>query len=608
MCKHCIELLAPAKNVEVGMAAINSGADAVYIGAPQFGARAAAGNSIEDIARLASYAHKFNCRVLATLNTLLTNEELPAANILAWQLYEAGADALIIQDMGLLETDLPPIRLHASTQCNNRTAEHVRWLKDVGFSRAVLARELSIEQIREIRSATSIELEVFIHGALCVSYSGQCYMSECLRKRSANRGECAQMCRLPYDVLDADGKELIHGKHVLSLFDLDRSAYLKELIDAGVTTFKIEGRLKDENYVKNIVSYYHNILQSLDNVSRTSFGQTDIWTLANPEKTFHRSATDYFLHQRSRPMANLDTPKSTGEKVGTVIGIGQNSVTISSPATLNAGDGICIGSEGFQVYASDVKDDKTVVLWDKAHSDIDRRKLHIGQVVFRNFDKSFNEQLTHLRQQRKLPISIELNEDDNGFCLIMETANGIKAQESFTYPKQPATNIEKARQTIITQLGKLGDTIFVLSEPVKVDTDNWFIPISVLNEWRRKVASKLDELCSKHYLRQPQQAINHACYYSEQPLDYQANIHNDKAAEFYLQCGAVIGKDTTTVTELMRCRYCLKYEMGWCKNKQRATDTPKEPLYLRLGKDIMPLQFDCKRCEMVIKKDMRYEN
>lgn len=602
MSKPKVELLAPARDADTGIAAINSGSDAVYIGAPRFGARSAAGNTIEDIERLACYAHKFNCRVLATLNTLLSNEELRQANSMAWDLYNAGVDALIIQDFGLLETNLPPIRLHASTQCNNTTAEHVRWLQEVGFSRVVLARELSIEEIRRIREATDIELEAFVHGALCVSYSGECYMSECLRGRSANRGECAQMCRLPYDLLDTDGNELIHGKHLLSLCDMDRSAYLKELIDAGVTTFKIEGRLKDESYVKNIVSYYHNILQSLPDISRPSCGTSSSLGDANPAKTFHRSATDYFLHDRSRPMANHETPKSTGEQIGTVAAAGQDRVTIKSDATVNTGDGICIGSEGFQVQEAVAESGRITLIWDRVHSTVDPSKLHTGQTVFRNYDREFSDMLSRFRPQRKRQAEIHFEETADGFRLTM-TTDGISASKEFTYQKETAQNTEKARLTVKTQLGKLGDTIFEIAAPPTVNSGDWFLPISVLNDWRRQVARQLEQACTEHCERLPQQPIRHAPYYSDEPLDYRANIHNDKAAQFYNQCEAVTGPDITTIDNLMRCRYCLKYELGWCKNKQQAAAVPKEPLYLRTGGEKMRLQFDCKRCEMRIKNN-----
>src|ERR1035437_1229160 len=342
---HYIELLSPAKNLECGLAAINHGADAVYIGASSFGARAAAGNTLEDIATLVQYAHKYRSKVHVALNTILTDEQLPEAEKLIWEVYNAGADALIVQDMGILQLNLPPIALHASTQTDNRTVEKVKFLQDVGFSRVVLARELSLKQIAEIASQTDVELEAFIHGALCVSYSGQCYMSQANCGRSANRGQCAQYCRLPYHLVDADDNVLVKNKHLLSLKDLDQSDSLEEMLEAGVTSFKIEGRLKDADYVKNITAYYRRkldaILDGSTRYRRASAGRTTILFEPNPEKSFRRSNTDYFLHGRKPDIAQLETPKSLGEPIGKVTYIGRNFFEMQNGTLLNNGDGLC---------------------------------------------------------------------------------------------------------------------------------------------------------------------------------------------------------------------------------------------------------------------------
>ncbi|MBQ7697728.1 MAG: U32 family peptidase, partial [Paludibacteraceae bacterium] len=366
-----LTLLAPAKNVETAQAAIQAGADVVYIGASAFGARQAAGNSLEDIARLVQYARPYGVQVLVTLNTLLRPDEVQPAVRMAWQLYEAGVDALIIQDMQLLRHRLPPIRLHASTQCDNRTKEQVVRLQRLGFHRAVLARELSVEEIRAIRQVTlqdnpnhPIELEAFVHGALCVCYSGRCYMSEQLMNRSANRGECAQMCRMAYDLLDRQGNELqdesghpIHQQYLLSLKDLDRSAYLNELIDAGITTFKIEGRLKNSDYVTNVVAYYR---QKLDAIIRdraadplyepsSAVSQYAYSFTPDPERTFHRSQTDYFLHGRTPAMASWQSPKSTGQPIGTFLRTDGKWLILRllPDVELHTGDGIGFGNDGF---------------------------------------------------------------------------------------------------------------------------------------------------------------------------------------------------------------------------------------------------------------------
>ena len=472
-----LTLLSPARDKEVAIAAIEAGADAIYIGAPKFGARQAAGNSIDDLAEVVQYARRYGVQVLVTLNTLLTDEERKEAVAIAHELYRIGVDALIIQDLKLLKENLPPIRLHASTQCDNRTPEQVAYLRDLGFKRVVLARELSIDEIRAIHEAVpDIELEAFVHGALCVSYSGRCYISEVLAGRSANRGACAQYCRMAYDVLDAEGNEVpdeegkpIHQRHVLSLQDLDRSAYLQELIDAGVTTFKIEGRLKDKDYVTNITAYYRDklsVFSNQDSVIRRSF-------VPNPEKTFHRGATDYFLHGRTRPMANWLTPKSTGEYIGEVLEVRGNMlrVRLESGVMLHNGDGLTIGTEGFSVNGID----GSLIKINKAVEASSGRFTVIP--LYRNNDVEF---LRSLHSERKIPVDIVLSETEEGFRLRI----GEK-EKDFVYPKEPAKNEAKALETIENQLTKLGDTPYI-ARRARVETKPYFIPISVLNQWRRE--------------------------------------------------------------------------------------------------------------------------
>lgn len=472
-----VTLLSPAKNKEVAFAAIQAGADAIYIGAPCFGAREKAGNSLTDIQEVVSYAHAYGVQVLVTLNTLLHNDEYPKAVAMAKDLYEVGVDALIIQDLNLLNYDLPPIRLHASTQCDNRTPEQVKRLWELGFKRAVLARELSIEEIKAIHEAVpEIELEAFIHGALCVCYSGRCFMSEVLAGRSANRGACAQFCRMAYDLLDAEGNEVldedgqpIHQRYLLSLQDLDRSAYLQELIEAGVTTFKIEGRLKDADYVTNVTAYYREKLDGLGYAN----GHVHTRDFApNPEKTFHRGGIDYFLHGRKPHMANWETPKSTGEYIGEVLETKGNTlrVQLEDGIELHNGDGLTIGSEGCNVNGVEgniVKINKAVSLQPSAIS---------SQPLYRNYDIEFTKSL---KSERKIPVNIDFRETEEGFTLRI----GDK-ERSFAYPHEPAKNAEKAMTTIRTQLSKLGDTPYVAKE-ITVVSKPYFIPISVLNEWRR---------------------------------------------------------------------------------------------------------------------------
>lgn len=482
--RHCnvpLSLLAPARDKQVAQAAIQAGADAIYIGAPAFGARQAAGNSMEDLAEVVQYAHTYGVQVLVTLNTLLHEEEYPQAVQMAHDLYRIGVDALIIQDLHLLDFDLPPIRLHASTQCDNRTPEHVAYLRDLGFKRVVLARELSLDEIRVIHQAVpDIEFEAFVHGALCVSYSGRCYISEVLANRSANRGACAQFCRMAYDLLDSSMNEVIdeqgqpiHQRYLLSLQDLDRSNYLQELIDAGVTTFKIEGRLKDADYVTNITAYYREKLGPNGATYTRSF-------TPNPEKTFHRGATEYFLHGRTRSMANWSTPKSTGEYIGEVLEARGNTlrVRLEKGITLHNGDGLTIGTEGFSVNGVEgnlIKMNKPLSV-----------SRYTGIPLYRNLDVEFTK---NLHSERRIPVDIVFSETENGFELSYQTiSNSQTLKQSFDYVKEPAKNAEKALDTIRTQLSKLGDTPYI-ARSITLNTRPYFIPISILNEWRRQIVN-----------------------------------------------------------------------------------------------------------------------
>lgn len=473
-----LTLLAPAKNYEIGVAAIQAGADAIYIGAPKFGARQAAGNSVEEIQRLVDYARPFDVKVLVTLNTLLYEHERAEALDIAHRMVEIGVSALIVQDPWLMHELLssPPGRIegdfaiHASTQCDNRSIEQVQKMRDLGCRRVVLARELGIDEIRSIHEAVpDIELEAFVHGALCVSYSGCCYMSEVLCGRSANRGACAQYCRMRYDLLDASGREVlddhgepIHQRYLLSLQDMDRSMHLRELIEAGVTTFKIEGRLKDADYVTNVVAYYRQLLDSLCSNSEAVYAPSakqSVYTYSftpNPEKTFHRGGIDYFLHGRTPHMANFETPKSTGER-------------ITPDTQLHTGDGICFGDQGFSINGfrsnGEIIPNKPV-------------RIPRGTQLYRNFDIEFQRQL---HAERRIPADILFEETENGFRLTI----GEQSQE-FDYPHEPAKNEERALQSIRQQIAKLGDSLYIARD-VHVRTHPYFIPISVLNDWRRTV-------------------------------------------------------------------------------------------------------------------------
>ena len=555
-------LLSPAKNIEIAKAAIQAGADAVYIGAPRFGAREAAGNSLEDIAQLVTYAHQFGVQVHVTLNTLLQEDEYADALQLATQLYEIGIDALLLQDLRLAaetHSRLPNLALHASTQCDNRTPEQVAKLRDMGFKLVVLARELSIDEIRAIHEAVpDIKLEAFVHGALCVSYSGKCFMSEVLMNRSANRGCCAQMCRMRYDLLDKDGQEIIddngkpiHQRYLLSLQDLDRSAYLQELIDAGVTTFKIEGRLKDAVYVSNITGYYR---QLLDHHTST----------LNPAKTFHRGATDYFLHGRTRPMANWDTPKSTGEYIGEVLSANGNTliVRLEQGITLHNGDGLTVGDEGFYVNGVNgnmVKINKTLT------TRLTSRHL------YRNYDPEY---LRNLHFERRVPVDVIFLIQEEGYRIIYQPLDkNLEPLTQIFVPKyQAATNTERAIQTIEQQLTKLGDTIYTPNsfqlKKERPDAQIPFIPISELNALRRAT------------LEIPTQEVPEVKITLAHPLP---KVQED-----------------TTAYPLMTCRYCILFEMGHCR---KTNPLKNEPRAIRLQNGtVLNLHFDCLRCEMTINR------
>ena len=601
---HKIELLSPAKNLECGLAAINHGADAVYIGASQFGARAAAGNSIEDIAELVKYAHQFRVKVLVALNTILTDEQLPEAEKLIWEVYNAGADALIIQDMGILQLNLPPIAIHASTQTDNRNVEKVKFLQDVGFSRVVLARELTLKQITDIAAQTDVELEAFVHGALCVSYSGQCYMSEANCGRSANRGECAQYCRLPYTLSDADDNLLVKNKHLLSLKDLDLSDSLEELMVAGVTSFKIEGRLKDVDYVKNITAFYRKKLDALldgnANYEKASAGHITFFFEPNPEKSFRRGATDYFLHGRKPDIAQLDTPKSLGEPIGKVTYIGRNFFEVHNGHLLNNGDGLCFINKhgdltGFRVNRVERKQIFPAEM----------PKITDGVMLYRNQDQAFEKILKGKTAERKIALKISFKEISNGFSIQLSDEDGISTIYETACEKQLAQKPDAVNENIKNQLSKLGNTIYEASDITIQIESPWFFPASRLSEWRRLAVEQLDVVREKAYIRIPKHEPKPATFPISQ-LSYLGNVTNAQAESFYREHGVeeIMPGFEVKAQEgvpLMFTKHCIKFTMGWCP-KEGYKATFKEPLNLRNNDQEYELTFDCKACEMRITK------
>ena len=600
-----IELLSPARNADTGIAAVNCGADAIYIGANKFGARKDAGNEIGEIERLLAYAHLFRVKVYLALNTILLDSELPEALQIIQQAWNSGIDGLIIQDLGLLNCNLPPIPLIASTQTDNRTVEKVKFLENCGFSRVILARELSLEDISNIRTHTKVELESFVHGALCVSYSGQCWASSAITGRSANRGECAQICRSTFDLEDAEGRKLIKDKHLLSLKDLNLSSHIKELIDAGICSFKIEGRLKDINYVKNITSYYRaridDVLNGLPELRKASSGKSYINFTADPEKTFNRGYTSHFISGRQADLSSFHTQKSMGKLVGNLVETRNGILIVDLMEDVHNGDGLCYFDKtghlsGFLVNKSEN---------DRILPNIDV-EISPGTSIYRNMDLQFQRDLDNKSAERKIYASAKFEECDSGFYLKIEDEDGYAAQSILTLEKEAAKNTALAENSVKQQLMKSGETIFKLQE-INVNWSNpWFIPVSKLNALRRETLELLLIARKDGYKRLEFLRHDNLSDYPFPELDYKANILNAKSREFYISHGV---KSIENALEanlpkgnplLMKTRYCIKFELGICPRKQKRTNPSefKEPYYLVDANRKYRLEFDCKSCEM----------
>ena len=599
-----IELLAPAKNLECGIEAINHGADAVYIGAPRFGARAAAGNSLADIEALVQYAHLYNVRIYVTVNTILRDDELKETEAMIWDLYRVGVDALIVQDMGLTQLNLPPIPLHASTQMDNRTVEKVRFLADAGFRQVVLARELSVNEISRIHAACpDTLLEVFIHGALCVSYSGQCYVSEACFGRSANRGECAQFCRLQFDMTDADGKVIEKGKHLLSLKDMNQSDNLEELLDSGASSLKIEGRLKDVSYVKNVTAYYRQKLDALfkrrKEYVRASSGSVKLAFRPQLDKSFSRGFTDYFAHGRNPGIFSFNTPKSLGEEVGTVKEIRGNYLTVAGVKAFSNGDGLCYLDaqgrlQGFRVNR--VENNKLFPQ--------EMPRIKPKTVLYRNFDQEFDRIMQKKSAERKLAVDVSLAENNFGFTLTMCDEDGNSVSMALSKDKELARTPQ--HDNLINQLGKLGNTPFV-PRNIEVDlSENWFIPSSELAELRRATVEKLLALRRINYHRELWRMPETEHPYPQKELTYLGNVMNKEAVAFYQKHGVekiapAFEMEHPEGAALMFCKHCLRYSMGWCPVHHKVKSPYREPYYLVSGDGKkFRLQFDCKNCQMKV--------
>ena len=583
-----VELLAPAQNLACAKAAIIYGADAVYIGANSFGARKNASNNLEDIKELVNFAHKYNVKIYVTVNTILNDNELKEAEKLINELYKIKVDALIIQDMGLLELNLPPIELHASTQCNIRTLEKVKFFEDIGIKRAVLARELSLEKIKEIKQNTNIELECFIHGALCVSYSGNCYMSAYIGGRSANRGECAQACRKKYSITNEKGNFIIKDKYLLSLKDLCLKDYIKELVDTGVKSFKIEGRLKDETYVKNVVLYYRKLLDEFDKTSDgiiLSDFEPDI------NKTFNRGYTTYFIEKNKYDIFNFDTPKSTGEFLGVAYKISKNGFGINTDKKISNGDGLCFFVDGELKGCYVNKIENNII-----YPNIILKNLKTGDKIYRNFDIEFEKTVKNSKTKRLIKTDLVINDKE---IILNDGIYSVKIPYRFD---EIAQNKEKMIENIKSSFKKTGDSIFYIDE-IQIKTDKIpFLKISYMNELRRKLFEFLEEKRVENYKTNFFEKTKYAKYRDEFK-DYRLNIHNKKAKEFYEKCEVKNIEYSPESTkdfknkEIMRTKHCLRRALNLCLKKGNA-----DKLWFLIDEKNKkyPLLFDCKNCEMAI--------
>ncbi len=634
---HQLELLSPARDADIGIEAVNHGADAVYIGGPAFGARATAGNDIRDLQRLINHAHRFGSRIFITLNTILRDDELEAARKMAWQIYEAGADALIIQDMGLLELDLPPIQLHASTQTDIRTPEKARFLQDAGLSQIVVARELDLQQIAAVRAATDparTTIEFFVHGALCVAYSGQCYITHAHTGRSANRGDCNQACRLPYEVLDASGRIIAHEKHVLSMKDNNQSDNLRALIDAGVRSFKIEGRYKDMGYVKNITAHYRKLLDEIIEerefsdtpLARSSSGSTTFSFTPDPDQNFNREFTDYFVNGRKEDIGAFDTPKTPGRAIGWVTKVGENFVEIetsSRDTELHNGDGLCyydLQKElvGLQINRAESVDAKKS-LWRLFPKDpiAGFKDLRKGLEVNRNRDMAWVRTLDKKSSDRRIGLWAELKETPDGFALTLTDEDGFTATAAIAQEHQAATDAARAEATLREQLGRFGATILSVHDIGLQLSQPWFVPASALNQLRRDAVAALEAARQAGFVRLPRALpVEPPVPFPEDTLTYLANVYNQKAHDFYIKHGVKVmdaayeSKEEEGEVSLMITKHCVRFSMSLCPKQAKGVIGVKgtikaEPLQLINGKEKLTLRFDCKPCEMHVVGKMK---
>ena len=618
---HQLELLSPAKTAEIGREAILHGADAVYIGGPAFGARHNASNPLEDIAALVEFAHRYRSRIFVTMNTIMHDAELELARKQIWQLYEAGVDALIIQDMGLLELDLPPIQLHASTQCDIRTAEKAKFLGDVGFSQLVLARELSVEQIRKIKAQVDTPLEYFVHGALCVAFSGQCYISHADTGRSANRGDCSQACRLPYTLTDGQGRVVAYDKHLLSMKDNDQSANLEALVNAGIRSFKIEGRYKDMGYVKNITAHYRVLLDELlerrPEFARASSGRTQVMFTPDVDKNFHRGHTDYFAQGRQDDIGAFDSPKYVGVELGTVTRLAGDHFDLHTLAPMANGDGlnymnkrstVGIQANRAEKLGEDEEGQRWRVFPNEAMATLPG--LKVGTVIHRNRDHQWEATLNKKSSERKVRVDLSLSETPEGLRLAVVDEDGIASEAVAALTLQPAQQAAQAEAGLRTSLAKLGNTMFEAGQVELALSQPWFVPSSAINALRRDAVAAHEAARLASWDRPPRKApAEPRAVYPETQLSYLANVYNDKARAFYHKHGVQLidaayeAHEEPGEVSLMITKHCLRFSFNLCPKQAKGVQgvqgqVKAEPMTLVSGGERYTLRFDCKPCEM----------
>jgi putative protease len=625
---HQLELLSPAKTAEIGREAILHGADAVYIGGPAFGARHNASNTLEDIAGLVEFAHRYRARIFVTMNTILHDAELETAEKQIRQLYDAGVDALIVQDMAMFEMDLPPIQLHASTQCDIRTVEKAKFLSQVGFSQLVLARELTIEQIRAIRAEVDTPLEYFIHGALCVAFSGQCYISHADTGRSANRGDCSQACRLPYTLSDGQGRVVAYEKHLLSMKDNDQSRNLEALVDAGIRSFKIEGRYKDMGYVKNITAHYRllldEILERRPELARASSGRTQVMFTPDVDKNFHRGHTDYFAQGRQQTIGAFDSPKYVGVELGTVARIGGDNFDLVTDAPMANGDGlnymhkretVGIQANTVQKLSEDDEGQRWRVFPNEGLATLPG--LKVGTVIHRNRDHQWEATLTKKSSERKVRADLRLDDTAGGLRLTVTDEDGITTTTEAALALQPAQQADQALSSLRASLAKLGNTMFEAGTIDVALSQPWFVPASAINGLRRD-AIAAQEAARLAGWQRPERAqpVEPPAAYPETQLSYLANVYNDKARAFYHKHGVQLiaaayeSHEEPGEVSLMITKHCLRFSFNLCPKQAKGVQGVQgqvraEPMTLVSGDEKYTLKFDCKPCEMHVMGAMK---